>query len=1236
MASSQRRAQLETAVQMALEQIRSISAKQSGSNASSTVRSDLYHLGCALYQNLTGSPPQILCAKTGQAGVDAGNTTAVGADATVHVPVDESSTADTARLRMVDAPTRPSKREKAFVDSTMNASMALDFLHNDRTSGIVPLKDLGYPVSISLLVDDLLQQMSNHGSSSFHDSAGSFLRSSSDTFATIDDVHQELTRMRDNPDRYLMDDPAATTGQLVFPADRLYGRDAELQQLIVDFHRVIESSPASADATAEQGDIHASALPHEHGLVLVKGTSGSGKSVLVDQLRKPLTANNNGMMLSCKFDSQVQPMSTIFRAFEDYCTELLASGNEALISTVKADVAAALGSSSDITLISLIPSLAELLGITNQTSPNGDVTAEAFDRIVYSLRSFVRAIAAPSHPVIILFDDLQWADQSTLDVIVMLVTDAENNSILFVGCYRDNEPSAELEQTLLTARNTKVPVTEIRLGELDGDAVNDLVADTLHLSPHLTQSLSVSIHAKTRGNPLFVVQLMKSLYDDKLLRYSASARRWTWDIETIQAESIADNAVDLMLEMMRSNSDEAQWVLRVASCLGSKFEEKAIRMLYLSIDNDPSGALLSQILSSLVEDGLLLPDGEGFRFAHDQIWEASYSLTPEAEREVMHMELGRELLRRARAAGKAEFETMLFAIVDQINHGASELTDPDEKVQVAELNLLAGEKASRACAFLPASVYLLQGCVFLDEGNSWRDHYELSLRLHTALGEVQVAHGDNESAILSLEPVLKQGKTIRDQLRAQNAFMLALIAKGELNDAVQRGLKVLEQLGESFPANIDEATVREELDKTEALIQGKTIENILQYHLIADENKIAAMKFLTVTARIAYNSNQTFFSLSVLRMINISMVNGLCPESSFAFASAALLLCNFGRRDLATHCADIALALLKKFNGQYEHVVLLILGLSIHQYRQPQQACLDRLRQAGRLAIASGDVMWAIATIGFVAFNEVYVIERGKTLQDVEAEMRAYIQEWSSYRHFSMDFVMLSFQAVLNLVENTSDDANGDPSVLTGEAMEQEKALAAFEEMNLITLKREMLHLRMYLAYLFHRYDLAAELYNRYKEVAKVSQIFPTVEVVSATLYSGLIAAAMLQRGGDMAVWRPIACEASSKMKEWAEKDSAWNFSHRHALLRAELAAVDGDHNVAVEAYQEAMSAAATHSFVNDHALATERTGLYFLQNSYIAEAVKHLQQAKSLYEEWGSQRKAAHVARMVPLDSSM
>ena len=122
-----------------------------------------------------------------------------------------------------------------------------------------------------------------------------------------------------------------------------------------------------------------------------------------------------------------------------------------------------------------------------------------------------------------------------------------------------------------------------------------------------------------------------------------------------------------------------------------------------------------------------------------------------------------------------------------------------------------------------------------------------------------------------------------------------------------------------------------------------------------------------------------------------------------------------------------------------------------------------------------------------------------------------------------------------------------------------------------------------------------------------------------------------MREGGDDSSWRPVATDSIATMKDFADKDSEWNFRHRYDLMRAELAAVDGDHEVAITAYKASIENAKKHAFVNDQALATERMGLFFLNKGNLTEASKYLKQASELYETWGSIRKADHVLRKMP-----
>ena len=345
-------------------------------------------------------------------------------------------------------------------------------------------------------------------------------------------------------------------------------------------------------------------------------------------------------MIRCKFyreDTNHAMLPLIFRAFDEYCMEL-ASGDPTLLSEVKTALRQVLGSNA-VALREVIPNLSSIVtDMQDSISNSVNEGKQEMNRIVYHLRDFVRAIASPAHPIIMVFDDLQWADEQCFDIISKLITDAESNCILFIGAYRDNEVAPQLEICLGgIAMTARVPMCTLNLGDLDAESVNELVSDALRLSPRLTRALSGVLRMKTGGNPMFVKQLMKVLHEENLLYYSASARRWEYKLEAIREKSVADNTVDLLVHKMKSQYDpESQWILRVASLLGSSFDAATVKLLYSCNSEDEIEVF--RHLEATIKDGLIIQTGSTYRFSHDQVFLAAYALTTPSERKQMHLQ----------------------------------------------------------------------------------------------------------------------------------------------------------------------------------------------------------------------------------------------------------------------------------------------------------------------------------------------------------------------------------------------------------------------------------------------------------------------------------------------------------------------------------------------------------------------------------------------------------------------
>jgi len=700
------------------------------------------------------------------------------------------------------------KGRRTAIDSTAKSN------NNAEGSGYVPLLDLGYPIRLSTMVDCLVKA----GSSATKDGACSF--------ASAREVEEELREMLEQPGRYLYD-AAACDGHLRFAEDRLYGRSDELATLMSAYDRVIHLKE------------------EKRGIALINGYAGTGKTSLVDQIL-PRLESDRASLVHCKFDihGQEQPMSSFFRALDGYC-QTLVDGDPVLLAEIRDAINHALGPSVSL-LKGQVPHLDKILGRDSPVLQRAETT-DALSHISYSLRLFVRAISGPSHPLVFLLDDLQYADKNSADAINLLLKDADATSLLFIGCYREESLSIDhpLTESLgEIAMAAEMPMSSISLGNLDKESVNNMVSETLNMSRRLTRPLADALHTKTSGNPMFVRQLMASLNSDGLIRYSATVRRWKWNIEAIREKDVADSAVDLIIGRMKGYGREIELMLQVAACLGTSFDPTALCLCFTGKQRNEGS--VHDCLMRLEADGLINKVGTVYRFGHDLIWQAAYALTPSSKQQSMHLHVGRQLVRNG---NERERTKMGPTIADQLNRGIELITDNAERMLLAKINLQVGQKELSSMSFLPASIYLLQGSTLVRD-EDWEDHYNMCLQLFTSCAEVQLALGNSSESISLATQVLSRARSLQDKLGAYHALIQAKTMQEDDDEPVQIGLSVLEQLGESFPTNINQALIGKELMETKHLLESSSVEKILNTEAMADADRVATMRFLLRVSRL--------------------------------------------------------------------------------------------------------------------------------------------------------------------------------------------------------------------------------------------------------------------------------------------------------------------------------------------------------------------------------------------------
>ena len=163
--------------------------------------------------------------------------------------------------------------------------------------------------------------------------------------------------------------------------------------------------------------------------------------------------------------------------------------------------------------------------------------------------------------------------------------------------------------------------------------------------------------------------------------------------------------------------------LTIAACLGPKFDASVMEKVQKNDEVE------SSFLKSAVEYGFLQSLGsKRFLWAHDQIQQAAYDLIPLRKRDSFHLLVGSRLFMQT---APSDMDRNIFYIVDNMNRGAHLCVESEQKYELAQLNLDAGEQALSSSAFHSATKYLVKGLSLLGP-DTWEVKYNLTIKLYDA------------------------------------------------------------------------------------------------------------------------------------------------------------------------------------------------------------------------------------------------------------------------------------------------------------------------------------------------------------------------------------------------------------------------------------------------------------------------------------------------------------------------
>ncbi|HIK04893.1 MAG TPA: AAA family ATPase [Trichormus sp. M33_DOE_039] len=1035
-------------------------------------------------------------------------------------------------------------------------------------------------------------------------------------------------------------------------SEKLYGRESEVQSLLEAFGRV-------ANGASE--------------LMLVAGFSGIGKTAVVNEVHKPIL-RSKGYFIKGKYDqfNRNIPLSAFVQAFRDLMGQLL-SENHAQLEQWQSQILAALGENGQV-LIEVIPELEQIIGKQPAIAEISGSAAQ--NRFNLLFQKFIQVFTTREHPLVMFLDDLQWADSASLNLLKLLMAQSNCGYLFIIGAYRDNEVFAAhpLMLTLDEIAQTSSRVNTLTLATLSQADINHLIADSLCCAAKQALPLTELVYQKAKGNPFFTTQFLKALHEDGLITFDWEVGFWQCDVGQVRSLALTDDVVEFMVQQLQKLPSQTQDILQLAACIGNQFD-----LGTLAIVSEQSQIEAAASLWTALQEGLILPQSEvykfyvgeeyraveerqkeqlvgesdpngrskeailklnsslrarqkgvdrenseivTYRFLHDRVQQAAYSLIPADQKQSVHLKIGQLLLSKTPESNREE---RIFEIVSQLNVAAESITQSAERQTLAEFNLIASRKAKAATAYTAACKYAQVGIKLLVQ-NSWQHQYELTLALHQVAIEAAYLSGDLEQMTAFASIVLNHAQTPLDRISVYEVQIEAFTAQGRFTQAIAAALAILKQLGVELPTAPNQDDVAEAFRTVSDAIGERIPSELLHLSAAEDANILAAARILTSVAPCAYLSEPLLYLLVILKKVYLSVVYGNESTSTFSYVSYGILMCGvFGNVELGYEYGQLALDLLSHYqNSKLKGKTLLLVYVYTRHGKMPLRETLQPLQMAYCSCLDVGDLAFA----GYSAYNYIfYSYFAGRNLTQLESEATGYCEALKQLKqNLTLTYAQLIRQILLNLMGDADHVL-----VLSGAAYNEQHQLPLFEAGGDRTGLALLWINKLIVSYLFSEFEQAVEQAGQAKQYLDAILAFLYVPIFH--FYESL---AQLAWFGQLSIPEQQQIEANitanqEKLKYWATH-APMNFLHKFHLVEAERERVQGNKAAAIDLYDRAISGAKENDYIQEEALANELAAKFYLDWGKEQIAQEYMTQAYYGYAHWGAKAKVADLEKRYPL----
>lgn len=385
-------------------------------------------------------------------------------------------------------------------------------------------------------------------------------------------------------------------------------------------------------------------------VVCLLGEAGIGKSRLVAELHAEWNRMGGAESMWSRSQSTSYESSHPYRAFREHLQHLLALPPEPTREAIRAGVDRLTRGWTD-ELRGRAVDVADLL-LAPEAQADLTLEGETLQQEIFKVVEAMVQTWTAENPGVMVFDDLQWADPASVDLLVHLLSCLDRVPVLLLCGFRADRSAPAWELKTVAERESPHRYSEITLQPLPAQAAERMV-DELSMEADLPESVRAQILEKAEGNPLFVEEVVRML----ATHYASEADRPTPPaVRSGEDLGIPDTLQALLTARIDRLSAEVRQTLQMASVIGRRFNYRVLAAV--EMDAEALRERLETLQrTELISEAARIPELE-YRFRHAMTHEATYATILRKQRRRYHRDVG-EAIERLHADHLEEFAPVL-------------------------------------------------------------------------------------------------------------------------------------------------------------------------------------------------------------------------------------------------------------------------------------------------------------------------------------------------------------------------------------------------------------------------------------------------------------------------------------------------------------------------------------------------------------------------------------------------